>query len=105
MSIISEKSAQALRNNTEYKNNNTQVYNGAMFLHGNKIAWIEGARLYFCLCGWDSRTTCERLRALGLNIYHKKTRLMHGQQEINARNVYFVYMEKYNPSASLAFNA
>lgn len=105
MSMISEKSAQALRNGKKYKNANTSVYNNAMFLHGHKIAWIENGRLYFCLCGWDSRTTCERLRALGLNIYHKKARLMHGAQQINADGVYFVYMEKYNPGATLAFNA
>lgn len=83
MSKISEKSAQALRNNTEYKNNNTQVYDNKMFLHGNKIAWIEGGRLYFCLCGWDTRTTCERLRALGLNIHHKNKKLFFNDKAIN----------------------
>ena len=88
MSIISEKSAQALRNNTEYKNNNTQVYNGAMFLHGNKIAWIQGARLYFCLCGWDTRTTCERLRALSLNIHHKRGALYFEDKAINEYDIY-----------------
>ena len=105
MSKISTKSAQALRNGEKYKNANTQVYDDKMFLHGHKIAWIENGRLYFCLCGWDSRTTSERLRALGLDIYHKRGCLMHGAQEINAHAVYFVYIENYKPGATLAFNA
>ena len=90
MSIISEKSAQALRNGTEYKNTNTQVYNNAMFLHGNKIAWIEGARLFYCLCGWDTRTTCERLRALGIAINHRRGRLFCDDKAINEYDIYSV---------------
>ena len=90
MSIISTKSAQALRNNTEYKNNNTQVYNNAMFLHGNKIAWIEGARLYYCLCGWDTRTTCERLRALGIAINHRRGRLFCDDKAINDTDTFYI---------------
>lgn len=88
MSMISEKSAQALRNGEKYKNANTQVYDDKMFLHGNKIAWIENGRLYFCLCGWDSRTTCERLRALGIAINHRRGRLFCGDKAINEYDIY-----------------
>lgn len=90
MYMISEKSAQALRNGTEYKNNNTRVYNNAMFLHGNKIAWTDGGRLYYCLCGWDTRTTCERLRALGIAINHRRGRLFCDDKAINEYDIYSV---------------
>lgn len=90
MSIISTKSAQALRNNTQYKNNNTQVYDNKMFLHGNKIAWIQNNRLYYCLCGWDTRTTCERLRACGIKINHRRGRLFCDDKAINEYDTFYI---------------
>ena len=90
MSIISTKSAQALRNGTEYKNNNTQVCNNAMFLHNNKIAWIQNNRLFYCLCGWDTRTTCERLRALDIAINHRRGRLFCGDKAINDTDTFYI---------------
>jgi len=90
MRKITQKARAALFAGQDFKQSNTEVAGGALYLWGHKIAWIQNKKLYFCLCGWDSSTTCERLRGLGLDIYHKRGRLMHGAQEINARNVYNV---------------
>lgn len=87
---ITTQAANALFANTTFKQSNTRVEGGALYLHGNKIAWIQNKKLYFCLCGYDTNTTCERLRGLDLNIYHKRGRLMHGTQEINAHDIYNV---------------
>lgn len=35
-----------------------------MFLHGNRIAWIEGDRYCLTLAGWGTATTRERLDGL-----------------------------------------
>ena len=87
---ITTQAAAALFANKTFKQSNTRVEGGALYLHGNKIAWIQNGRLYFCLCGYDTNTTCERLRGLDLDIYHKRGSLMHGKQEINACDVYHV---------------
>ena len=80
---ITTQAAAALFNNTTFKLSNTRVTAGALYLHDNKIAWIQNKKLYFCLCGYDTSTTCERLRGLGLNIYHKRGRLYHNDPQIN----------------------
>lgn len=94
MSIISKESAQAFWAGREYHKSNTIC--GADFDHkktlrlwGNKIAWQDSrGNLCFCLCGWDSRTTCERLRALGLPIWHKRGGLYCGDDLIESRGQY-----------------
>lgn len=47
---------------------NTEIiYEGdikSVFLHGNKIFWKNLYKHYFCLCGWDTVTTRERLNGL-----------------------------------------
>lgn len=100
MSIISKESAQAFWAGRGYKKNNTAVLSGCldngkpeMLLWGNKIAWqdLQG-NLCFCLCGWDSKTTCERLRALGLPIWHKRGGLYCGDDLIESRGQY-VYLQ------------
>ena len=87
--LISKESAAALLSGREYKKQNTQVISeygkNTLRLWGNRIAWLsESGILGFSLCGWDSRTTCERLRALGLPINHKRGKLCCGDREIDA---------------------
>jgi hypothetical protein len=95
--IISKESAAALLSGREYKKQNTQVSNeygqNTLRLWGNRIAWLsESGILGFSLCGWDSRTTCERLRALGLPIWHKRGGLYCGDDLIESRGQY-VYLD------------
>lgn len=91
-SIISTKAAQAFLNNNTFVLSNTYVNDSKMFLHGNKIAWRDKntKNICFCLCGWDTRTTCERLRALGLPIHHKKGQLYFDEQKINESDNYIL---------------
>lgn len=35
-----------------------------VYLHGHRIAWREGGKVYGSLCGWGSVTTRERLNGL-----------------------------------------
>lgn len=82
--IISQRAAAALFNGRQMQQSNTSVYNNAMYLHCNKIAWLDDKNtICFCLCGWDTRTTCERLRACGLPIWHKRGVLYCGKSIIN----------------------
>ena len=72
-SIISTKAASAFYNNQKFSLSNTYVNNNQMFLHNNKILWKdESGAICFSLCGWDTLTTCARLRAAGLKINHKR---------------------------------
>lgn len=51
---------------------NTHTDGQGLYLFGNKIAeWREDG-LYVSNAGWFTRTTKERLNALGLNIYQEK---------------------------------
>jgi len=75
-SIISTKAASAFINDYNFNLSNTSVYNKAMYLHNNKILWKdESGAICFSLCGWDTLTTCARLRAAGLKINHKRGKL------------------------------
>lgn len=42
-----------------------------VFLHDNLIYKCEGVRESFTLAGWDTLTTRNRLRTLGVNLFHK----------------------------------
>lgn len=58
-----------------WSNGNTavQVSNDKVrvLLHGNLIYECNGVEESFTLAGWDTTTTCSRLRALGVRIFHK----------------------------------
>lgn len=91
-SIISTKAASAFYNNQKFSLSNTYVNNNQMYLHNNKILWKDNAsgKKYFCLCGWDTHTTCERLRAAGLPINHKRGKLYFDNQQIDDCKVYLI---------------
>lgn len=94
MHIITQKAVAAFNANYNFCQSNTAVVvddNTTRFLlWGNRIAWKKGGRLYFCLCGWDTTTTCERLRGLGLAINHKRGKLFYNNQQINDCAVYMI---------------
>lgn len=90
---ISKKASNAFNNNQQFYLQNTCVFvdnkKTSLLLHGNKILWRDNNNnLYFCLCKWDTKTTCERLRACGLNINHKKRQLYYNDIAINDSSIY-----------------
>lgn len=67
----------------DYKTKSKKLY-----LHGNLILWTnERGNLCFSLRGWDTSTTCERLRAF-LPIHHKKGVLYWDNVQINPDDEY-----------------
>lgn len=67
---------------------NTTVRNKEMYLFGNKIAWIEGNKLFFTLCGYNTVTTRSRLNALGISVSQKNFKPFWNGQEIDEYKVY-----------------
>lgn len=70
--LISEKAASAFNNNRNFKLDNTRVEvkdnETSMYLFDNKIAWKNSEGMFFSMCGWATRTTKDRLSALGIQI-------------------------------------
>ena len=83
MRKISMNAVRAFYNKRVFISPNTRISmdvkgNPQMFLFDNRIAWIKNGTIWFNFCGWNSVTTRERLRTLGIdfqcrsyNIYHK----------------------------------
>ena len=67
---------------------NTTVENKEMYLFGNKIAWVEGNKLFFTLCGYNTVTTRSRLKALGISVSQKNFKPFWNGQKIDANRVY-----------------
>jgi hypothetical protein len=78
MSKIDDKIALAFVNKRNVTITNTTVKDRAVYLHGNKIAWIdETGALHISHCGWLTRATMSRLSAIlhafstGMTVYLK----------------------------------
>jgi len=71
---ISDNAAIALATCGSFNSGNTRVWEGALTLHGNRIAdRNESGELHITNAGWFSNTTKERLNALpGVHIQQKK---------------------------------
>lgn len=64
--------------NTSVRVEDTRV---SLYLHGNRIAYRQDCQLFISTCGWQTKTTKERLNGLpGVYIYQKK-----GQWYLNDR--------------------
>jgi hypothetical protein len=61
MRLITEKIATAFNQNKPLSIGNTTTDGNAIYLHGNKILERRGDGIYWNLCGWNTRTTRERL--------------------------------------------
>lgn len=80
MRKITQEAVYAFENDIAYKSGNTTVKDGAMFLHGNKIAEFESLfkndgnrNINITLAGWNTNTTRERLNGLnGVRVTTKK---------------------------------
>lgn len=88
MRQITEIMANAFWNGETKKLANTEVKNKEMYLHGNKIAWVENNKLYFTLCGWNTVTTRERLNGLEVGISQKNFKPYWNGEEINDHKIY-----------------
>ena len=65
MRQITKEAVDAFLNGYYYKKSNMEVTCGEMYLHGNKIAWLDiNERLWIDNCGYETNTTKERLNGL-----------------------------------------
>lgn len=64
MAKIDNNVAKALACGENKSFGNTVVRDGAVYLHGNKIAWLDGRKLHITHCGWVTRTTMQRLNII-----------------------------------------
>lgn len=61
---ISDEIADAFLRGEKKKISNSSTDGKNLFLHGNKIAKIEGGKIYITTAGWNTTVTKERLNAL-----------------------------------------
>lgn len=86
---IDYMAANALYSGKNWSQGNTYTADSALYLHGSKIAWLDGGVLYINLCGYDTQTTRARLNALaGVNLVHKGGKLYLNGTEINDETTY-----------------
>jgi hypothetical protein len=92
---ITEKASQAFFAGRDFKENNTQVKNDGVFcslyLWGNRIAFYPvnlKKKICFTLAGWNTTTTRERLRGIGINIKVKKGVPFYNDKEIETDEIY-----------------
>lgn len=72
MKQVSIDVASAFENGKAKKSGNTQTDGKSLWLHGNKIAEHRDDGLYITNCGWQTKTTKERLNAIrGVRISQK----------------------------------
>lgn len=76
MRKITKMMAESFKNGIDCKIGNTEVYNNAMYLHGNRIAWYENDGMYiqavFESFSRISNTTKERINGIkGVKVYTK----------------------------------
>lgn len=58
------------------KKDNTQSTGHALYLWGHRIAYKENGVLYVSTCGWDTKTTRERLNGIeGVSVQRKRGKL------------------------------
>lgn len=74
MRKVTEIMVEAFKNGVDCKMGNTEVYNNALYLFGNRIAWYENDGMYiqavFDSFSRISNTTKERLNGIkDVNIY------------------------------------
>ena len=85
---ITEQATSKFLRGENFRLNNTEILNDGtktkFLLWGNCIAYYENNKkeIYFSLCGYNTATTRERLRGLGLNIRTRAGVIYWGKHEI-----------------------
>lgn len=92
MRQITKQAVANFWNRNNFKLSNTKVITNnnitAMYLWDNKIAELTATgELYFTCAGWNTPTTLERLRGLGLHITKKQGRLFYKGVEFDAYDI------------------
>ena len=65
MRQITRKAVESLFAGMYYKQSNTEVRDKAIYLHGHNIAWLDvNGQLWISNCGYETKTTKERLNGL-----------------------------------------
>ena len=64
MRKITETIANAFSQGTNKTQGNTEVLDGNVYLHDNKIVKRDGDGLYMSLAGWNTATTRERVNGI-----------------------------------------
>lgn len=74
---------------------NTESTGDKLFLFGNCIAkWENGVDLHITTCGWNTRTTRDRLSQIGARIHVKKGQLFLNNHEWGGEWVSIDYVPK-----------
>ena len=71
MKKITRQSAISFLNRKSFKKSNMVCDGNSLYLYNNKIAEHRNDGIYISNAGWDTKTTKERLNALGASIYQK----------------------------------
>ena len=84
---ITKEAVDAFLNGYYYKKSNMEVTCGEMYLHGNKIAWLDvNGQLWISHCGYRTNTTKERLNGLpGVDIRQRNYQWYVNGEEWNSR--------------------
>lgn len=92
MRKITKEASKAFFDKRNFKKDNTQVIyedgEVSLRLFGYTIAWTINGRIYFSMRGFDTMTTKERLRGLGLNIITYRGILYFGRVPIDSYSEY-----------------
>jgi hypothetical protein len=68
MKAITFDMVQAIKDRKNFKKSNTsvEIFNGKAFVYlfGNNIAQISDTEIFISTCGWESKTTKERLNGI-----------------------------------------
>ena len=86
MRQITKEAVDAFLNGYYYKKSNMEVTCGEMYLHGNKIAWLDvNGQLWISHCGYRTNTTKERLNGLpGVEIRQRNYQWYLNGEELNS---------------------
>jgi len=74
MRKITRDAARALYTGQTFKQSNTRVEDGVMYLFGNPIAKLENGKLMISNAGWDTTTTKERINGV-LDVFGTSARV------------------------------
>ena len=68
MKLITQEMVQAIKDRKNFRKDNTtvEIFNGTAFVYlfGNNIAQVSDKEVFISTCGWETKTTMERLNGI-----------------------------------------